>query len=295
MKKENKNDNKYAYYEVVLSIIINCLLFILKFWAGIVTGSVALIADAWHTLSDSITSGIVLMGFIISSMPADVEHPFGHGRAERISSTIIGVLLAIVGLNFLTEAFNALKNHVAVEYGLLAIVATVISIIAKEFLYQYAKWAGNKIDSIALKADAYHHRSDAFSSIIILIGIFLNKYFWQIDGILGIIVAIFIFFASFEILNESINTLLGEKPTAEFLDAVKKICDEVSPREIFVHHIHLHRYGKHLELTFHIKLPGNLTLNVAHNLSENIEQEIKKQLKCESTIHIDPINVRGNQ
>ena len=174
--------NRLAYIEGWLSIFTNIILFGLKYWAGIVTGSVAIIADAWHTLSDSISSVIVLIGIKISDKPADKEHPFGHGRAELIASMIIGVLLAIIAFNFVLESIEKLKDHESVVYGKLAIIVTIVSILSKEMLAQYAFWAGRKIKSPILKADGWHHRSDAISSILILIGIFIGKYFWWVDG-----------------------------------------------------------------------------------------------------------------
>jgi len=284
MKNKSK---KLSYIEGWLSIIVNVLLFGLKYWAGIVTGSIAIIADAWHTLTDSISSIILLIGVKISSKPADEKHPFGHGRAEVIASLVIGVLLAIIAFSFLQESIEKLKNRETVVFGTLAIVVTIISIISKEALAQYAIWADKKTGSTVLKADAWHHRSDAISSVIILVGIFLGKYFWWIDGVLGIIVALLIFYATYEIFGDSINPILGTSPDKNLVQKVEHICHRINSMTQ-AHHFHIHEYGNHTELTFHIYLPNEICLNEAHKISEEIEEEIKINLGIESTIHMEP-------
>ncbi|MBC8184529.1 cation transporter [candidate division KSB1 bacterium] len=284
MKNESK---KLSYIEGWLSIIVNVLLFGLKYWAGIVTGSIAIIADAWHTLTDSISSIIVLIGVKVSSKPADKNHPFGHGRAELIASLIIGILFAIVAFSFIQQSIEKLKNREAVVFGTFAIVVTIISIVSKEALAQFAFWAGKKTGSTILKADAWHHRSDAISSVIILVGIFLGKYFWWIDGVLGIIVALLIFYATFEIFRDSINPMLGTSPDKNLIQKVEHICQRINSNTQ-AHHFHIHEYGNHTELTFHIYLPNEICLDEAHKISEQIEVKIRKNLAIESTIHMEP-------
>ncbi|HPG39844.1 MAG TPA: cation diffusion facilitator family transporter [bacterium] len=283
--------NKLTQFEGWFSIFFNIILFILKYWAGIVTGSIALVADAWHTLSDSVSSIFVLIGAKVSIKPADKAHPFGHGRAESIASIVIGVLLSMIALNFLQESITKLRNHEMVNFGMIAIVVTIISIVAKEGLAQFALWAWRKNKATLLKADAWHHRSDAISSVIILAGIFLGKHFWWIDGVLGIIVAIMIFYASLEIFRDAVNPLLGEQPDTLLVNQVNEICGRVAATNNFkAHHFHIHKYGDHTELTFHIKLPGSLHLKKAHDIATEIEKAIKSELNIEATIHTEPDN-----
>jgi cation diffusion facilitator family transporter len=245
---ENKNKQAYyGYLEGWISIVINVCLFVIKYWAGIVSGSVAIIADAWHTLSDSLTSIIVIIGIKISKKPADKEHPFGHERAELIGSLIIGVLLFIIAFEFVVESVKKLLNHQTVEYGLIAIVVTIISILVKEALAQFAFWAAKKVNSNALKADAWHHRSDSISSLLILIGIFLQDYFWWVDGILGILVAILIAGAAYKIIKTAVNPLLGENYDDKLEQTINQISEKLGNDNLNIHHIHLHRYGSHTE------------------------------------------------
>jgi len=286
-RKKSKN---LVQLEGWLSIFFNFLLFGLKYWAGLVTGSIALMADAWHTLSDSVSSVIVLIGAKVSVKPADKKHPFGHGRAELIASIVIGVSLSIVALNFIQDSVDKLRNHQKVLFGTVAIVVTIISIISKEGLAQFAFWAWKKTNSTILKADAWHHRSDAISSGIILIGIFSGNYFWWIDGVLGILVALLILYASYEIFGDAVNPLLGEEPDKDLLDKIHDICKQITGiDDIFTHHYHVHKYGAHTELTFHVKLPGSMNLKEAHDIASQIEGAIKSELNIEATIHMEPL------
>ena len=280
--------NKYAYREGWISIIVNILLFILKYWAGIVSSSIAIIADAWHTLSDSISSVIVLIGVKISNKPADREHPFGHGRAELIASVIIGVILALIGFDFFINSIDKIRNKEKAAYGTVAVIVTVISILLKELLAQYAFRAGKKTGLTSLKADGWHHRSDAISSVIVLAGIFLGKYFWWIDGTMGIIVALLIFYAAYGILKEGISPLIGQTPDDELIEKIKKISNRITKGEADIHHVHIHTYGNHTELTFHIILPKEYMFEKVHNIATEIEMTIKEELDIEATIHMEP-------
>ena len=268
---------------------VNLLLFVLKFWVGIITGSIALMADAWHTVSDSISSIILLVGNFYANKPPDEDHPFGHGRAELITTMIIGVLLAIISFNFMIESIRTLMHKESVNFGMLAIIVTSISILLKEILARYAFWVANKVNSNAVKADAWHHRSDAISSLIILIGIVLGNYFWWIDGVLGILVALFIFHASYSILSEAINPLLGEIPDPELVQSIQNICHDQIASDSSAHHFHIHRYGDHTELTFHIKLPGEYNLDQAHHFASEIEKKIFEKYRIQATIHMEPL------
>lgn len=276
-----------------VSIFTNTLLFVLKYWAGLTSGSIALIADAWHTLSDSITSVIILISGKYGNRPADEDHPYGHGRIEFVAAIIIGVFLAIVAFSFVQESINKLISGESANYGILAITVTGISIIVKEILARYAFKQGDKIGSLAIKADGWHHRTDALSSIVIMAGIFLNPFFWWMDALLGIMVALFLFYATYDILKSSIHPLLGTDPDKEILDKISKIVNEISGENSKPHHFHLHDYVNHSEITFHIKLDNNMSIVDAHEVATKIEEAIRLEMQIESTIHMEP-NVKKN-
>ncbi len=284
-----KRKNRYGYIEGILSILVNTILFAIKYWAGIVSGSVALIADAWHTLSDSISSLIVIAGVKLSSRKPDRKHPFGHGRYEQVAAIFIGFLLGIVAYEFLMESIEKLQQKETANFGTIAIVVTIASIIFKEGLAQYAFFAYKKTGFSTMKADGWHHRSDALSSVIVLIGIFLKDYFWWVDGVMGLIISGMLLWAVFSIVKDAISKILGEQPSEEIVEKVKKILNNYTDFDFHPHHFHLHDYGDHKELTFHIQLNGEMYISKAHAIATNIEQEIKQKMNITATIHIEPL------
>ncbi len=284
--EENKKYNLRAGWS---SIIGNLSLFGLKYWAGISTGSLALIADAWHSLTDIVTSLIVLIGGKISRKPADDDHPFGHGRAEHISAIIIGVVLAIVAFDFIINAIEKFSSREQTHYNSFAWIVLIISIVLNELMTQYAFWASKKINSSMLKADGWHHRTDALSSVVVLIGIALGSSYWWTDAVLSIFVALMIGWASYEILSKDIKSLLGESPSDELLQSIHKAAQNACNQPIHLHHIHMHNYGNHTELSCHIKLPKEMPLEDAHKICTLIETAIKEKFGFIATIHPEPI------
>ncbi|HAE86688.1 TPA: cation transporter [Candidatus Marinimicrobia bacterium] len=273
-----------------ISIAGNLLLFVIKYWGGLVSGSVAIMADAWHTLSDSLSSLIVLMGARISSKPADKEHPFGHGRVELIAAILIGMMLVGVSWEFFTKAYENISSHTAVQYGWISIMVVSLSIISKELMAQYAFYISRKTESESVRADGWHHRSDALSSFIILVGIFVGPYVWWIDSLLTAIVALLILHSAYGIIRDASSRLIGNPPSPKTIEQVRKIGKKVCQKELNIHHIHIHEYGTHREMTLHIELPGEWTLDHGHGIADELEATIRKELDIEATVHIDPSN-----
>lgn len=287
-KTKNMDNKKASYKEGTVSIFINIGLFMLKYWAGIVSGSVALIADAWHTLSDSISSVIVIAGAKLSSKKADRKHPFGHGRWEFITSIFIGVLLGIIAYDLVKDSFIQFRTKESANFGTIAIIVTVVSIILKEALAQYAFYLGRKTDNTSIKADGWHHRTDALSSVIILLGIFFKNRFWWIDSVLGIVVSVMLFYAAYEIIKKSIDKILGESPSSELIGKIEDLIDKLQLGDLRPHHYHMHNYVTQKELSFHIILDGSMSIHEGHMVALNIEHEIFEILFISSTVHIDP-------
>jgi cation diffusion facilitator family transporter len=272
-----------------ISIAGNVILFCIKLWAGLVSGSVALIADAWHTLSDSFSSVIMLAGFRISEKPPDEEHPFGHGRAEIVASLIIGCLLMLVGINFLYESITKIINRESADFGKIAIVVTIISIVVKEAMARYAFHVSKNTGFTSLKADAWHHRSDAVSSLIILVGIFLNPYVWWIDAFLGFLVALIIGYTGLKISKEAFAMLLGETPNKDLKNSIIRISNDYTGRDLQHHHFHVHKYGNHTEVTFHIKLEGDMKLRESHQITRGLTRILEEELNIFATIYVDAL------
>lgn len=280
---------KASYLEGTVSILVNICLFALKYWAGMVSGSIALMADAWHTLSDSISSLVVIVGAKLASKEADENHPFGHGRWELISSIVIAIILVLIAFGFVTDAILQLKTRDSANFGTLAIVVTAVSIVVKELMAQYAFFLGRKSGSTTVKADGWHHRTDALSSLVILIGILFKNYFWWIDGVLGLIVSLMLIYAAYGILKEAVNKILGEEPGDELIEEIRKLISSLYDYDVFPHHFHLHDYISSKELTFHIKIRNDLTVEEGHAIATAIEELIDERLSIKSTIHLEPI------
>lgn len=277
-----------GYLEGWVSVGTNFIIFLAKLLVGRNAGSVAMTADAWHTLSDSLTSVIVLLGFWLAARPPDDRHHFGHGRAEAIGSTIIGTLLALVGISFFKESIIRLVNHRPASFSTLAIIIFSIAALMKEGLAFFSFWLGKKIKSSSLVADAWHHRSDSIASALIVIGALLGSRFWWIDGVLGIGVSGLILAAAASIFRSSISYLLGESPTPGFEARIRKAVLQADDRLESVHHLHIHEYGEHHEVTFHVRLPAGMNLDEAHTIASQVERNLREQLKVEATIHLEP-------
>ena len=284
---DNEKKSKYMIIEGIVSVAVNILLFAFKYAVGIFSGSLSIIADAWHSLSDSISSIIVIIGGIFSKKPADKEHPFGHGRIELITSFIVGIMLIFIGYTFFAEAIKNLLSKRTANFNKAAIIAMIVSIIIKEILAQYSFWAYRKSGAKSLYADAWHHRSDSITSIIILIGILIGKNFWQSDAILSVLVSIVIFIAALDVIKSSVQPLIGEYPSKEIINKIKNIADELKLNCESLHHFHIHIYGSHTEITFHIRFPKDMTVFEAHNMATVFENAIREKLSIEATIHIE--------
>lgn len=271
-----------------LSFLANILLFSIKLWAGIRSASAALIADAWHTLSDSISSIIIMIAAKVSGKKADEEHPFGHGRAELIAALIVGVLLCMIAMDFFIEGIHRLSDQQEAHYGLLAIIITLFSVIVKELMAQYAFYGYRKCKCLSLKADGWHHRSDAISSLVLLIGIIFGRYVWWADGVLTLIIAIMISWTAFQIIKDGVKPLMGEAPDENLLSYLTQTCNNVLKTDSNVHHLHLHRYGDHIEVTFHLNFPSEISLKEAHDLVTLIENKLRQERNIEATIHPEP-------
>ncbi len=289
-KTSSIQDNQRTRQGMLVAITIliaNTLLVILKYWVGLQLSSVAIMAEAWHSLSDSLTTIIVLVGFKMASKPADKEHPFGHGRMEVISSLIIALVLFLVVFNFFVEATNRLIQRQSVQYTQTALIIFIISLLVKELMAQVSIRVGQKIKSDSLITDGWHHRSDAFASLIVVVGIFLNRYFWWIDGVMGIIISLIIAKIAFDILRDTVSRLIGEKPEESFIRELENIVRENTFEDVKLHHVHLHKYGNHQELTLHIVLPKDMKLDKAHQIATDLEKIINSEMSVDTTIHVE--------
>jgi cation diffusion facilitator family transporter len=236
---------------------------------------------------------VVVIAAKLSSRKADKEHPFGHGRWEQIAAIFVAFFLGIIAYTFLEKSIIqfkiGFKNHEGTQFGLLAIVVTAVSILVKEALAQYAFSIARKTDNLSVKADGWHHRSDALSSVAVLIGILFAKQFWWIDSALGAVIALMLFYAAFVIVKESTAKLLGEEPSADLIEKISAEAREVYPDDMRLHHFHMHNYILHKELTFHIRLEPKMSIEEAHGIASKIEKRIQEKFGIIATIHVEPL------
>lgn len=277
-----------AKAEATLSILGNILLSAYKFTVAILTGSAAVLADSWHTLSDSLSSIVLLVGVRIAERPADKEHPFGHGRAELVATIVIGTMLAVLGGEFLVRGVGKIVHPGETRYGVAALWAMVVTMVVKEGMAQVAFWIGKRTGFGSVTADGHHHRSDALSSLVLLVGIWVGRRFTYTDGVLTVVVSLFIFQSAWEVLKGSISQTLGEEPGEEFFARLQALGAECLGTESHLHHVHVHHYGAHHEVTFHATLPGGITLLDSHSAVTRLEERIQTELGYDATIHVEP-------
>jgi cation diffusion facilitator family transporter len=283
---------KAQVFEGLLSVFVNAVLFGVKFWAGMVTGSIALIADAWHTLSDSLTSIFIVFAAKLASRKPDKEHPYGHGRWELIATIIIAFILGFIGYEFMAGSIERFQNRESVVYGTLALVITIASIVVKELLAQYAFYLGRKTNNPIVTADGWHHRSDSLSSVVVLIGIVISYFtvgLWWMDSVLGMFCALAIFYAAFKIMKDAVTKILGEVPDKDIIERLSVEIQKAYDSDLDIHHIHLHNYISQKELTLHIRLDGKKTIEEGHKTATVIEEIVAKEFGMSATVHVEPL------
>ena len=277
--------------------IANFLLLIIKFLAGIIGHSAAMVADAVHSLSDFVTDIIVILFVRISGKPEDEGHDYGHGKYETLATAIIGIILFFVGVGILvngtTSVIDTLNGKPLAPPSILALIVAGVSIITKEALYQYTVTKGKHLNSQALTANAWHHRSDAFSSIGTLAGIggaiCLGEKWRVLDPIAAIVVSLFIMKVSIKLLKPCVDELLERSLPAEtenkILDIILSFSEVSSP-----HHLRTRRIGNNIAIEVHIRMDGNISLLDAHTLASKIEQRLKAEFgeKTHIGVHMEP-------
>lgn len=294
-KIENKRF-QYGKIAAVTGIIVNSLLFGVKLIVGLLSSSVAIMADAINNLSDVASSAVALMGFNIASKPADDEHPFGHGRIEYVSALVISVIIIALGIDFLKEGVMRIFKPTAVSIDTFEIVIIILAIFAKVGLYFFYTAIGKKINSLTLKAAAFDSLSDTVSTIVVLLALLIDKFTgWQLDGYAGTIVSILIITGGIMLVKESMNPLLGEMPDHNLVSAMEKILLN-NPQIHGIHDIIIHSYGPNRYFaTAHAEVEQSLSSLEVHNILEQAEIELAKQLPVTLVLHCDPFDIENQE
>ncbi|MCK5331901.1 MAG: cation transporter [Candidatus Marinimicrobia bacterium] len=280
---------KVGKFQGWISVIINAILFIVKFILGLITRSISLMADAIHTLSDVVSSAVVIWGFKAVEKPADAEHPYGHGRAEYIATLVIALLLAVVGIEFIQSSIKRILDPQLIAVNWWMIAAVAITIVFKELTARYAEFLSRRISSGTLRADAWHHRTDAISSVLVVIAMIAGRYgFYHLDGYAGVGVALIILWTAYEIARDAIDDLIGKPPADEELEAIRQAAIGIDG-VLGTHDITVHSYGSDKFTSVHIEVDAQQPTLKTHDIAEAVEVVINTELNVNPTVHIDPV------
>lgn len=297
MESEKSSREKGIYKVTIVGSIVNFLLLVFKFFAGIAGHSAAMLADAVHSLSDFITDIVVIVFVRIAGKPEDKGHDYGHGKYETLATAIIGLLLLCLGFgifwNGASSIYTFLRGGQLESPGVVALVAALVSIVSKEILYQYTVIQGKKLNSQAVIANAWHHRSDALSSIGTAIGIggaiLLGDHWRVLDPVAAVVVSFFIMKVSVRLLIPCVDELL-EKSLPE--DVEKEIEQTVLsfPGVSQPHHLRTRRIGNYYAIELHVRMDGKITLEEAHSTATAIENKLKEMFGkgTHVGIHVEP-------
>jgi len=280
---------KYGIMQGWISIGVNLLLGIAKLIVGLLISSIALIADAVHSLSDMATSLILIISFHWGQKPSDEDHPFGHGRLEQIGALVMAVLIGVTGFELIKSGIERIITPAQVQSSVIAIVLLLLTIVIKEILGRISNYYGTMIKSISLEADSWHHRTDALSSALVIISILATQAgIRSADGIGGIIIGIFIIYIGVDITVKTSFQLMGTHPSAELYREIESQALQVENVHA-VHDIISHEYGAQKVVSFHLEVPNYLKLSEAHAIAEEVEGRIKNELHIQATVHLDPV------
>lgn len=302
MTKETARE-KEIYRVTLAGSLINLLLLIFKFVAGILGHSAAMIADAVHSLSDFVTDVVVIVFVRISNKPQDKDHDYGHGKYETLATAVIGIVLLAVGTGILWSALTSIwtvwRGGALEAPRVLALWAALLSIALKELAYRFTARIGRRLDSPAVVANAWHHRSDAFSSVGSALGIggaiLLGERWHVLDPIAAVVVSLFIMRVAVKLLHPCVDELtersLPDEVEAEIVDTVLQVAGVSG-----VHNLRTRRIGTHYAIEMHVRMDGGLTLLAAHERASCVERRLKARYGPETHlgIHVEPVKVNGH-
>lgn len=294
---------KETYRVTIAGSIINILLLAFKFAAGILGHSAAMIADAIHSLTDFVTDAIVLVFVRLGSKPTDRDHDYGHGKYETLASAIIGVSLLVVGMMIcysgVTKTYHAMCGEPLQQPGFIALAAAVASVVLKEWAYRFTVRVGRRCHSEAVVANAWHHRSDALSSVGTTVGIggaiILGDKWAVLDPLTAIVVSFFIMKAAWSVLSKAVGELTDGSLPKETEDEIEKIVSEDKDISV-VHNLCTRRIGNRIAIEMHVRMPGETSLYMAHHHATEIEKRLKQRFGADThiSIHLEPVKVNGH-
>ncbi len=288
--KNQEVRHRYGILSGAVGIFCNLILCVLKFVSGIMSSSIAIIADAFNNLSDAGSSVVTLIGFKIANKPADKQHPFGYGRIEYVSGLIVSVIIVFMGIELISSSVEKLISNEVSEINWFSFFILIFSLLVKIWLCLFNKNLGKKINSVTLKTISFDSLSDAIATLTVIIGMIITYFTGvSVDGYAGIIVALFIVYTGVNTARETVNPLIGQKPDKNFVEKVRR--KALSYKEILgVHDILVHNYGPQRSLvSLHAEVPADIPISRLHKVIDKIECDIKEQYNCMVLIHMDPV------
>ena len=274
----------------VLGIFLNVLLFAGKYAAGVISGSIAITADAFNNLSDAGSSAISLLGFRLSGKKPDPHHPFGHGRIEYISGLAVAIMIVVMGVELFMSSVRKIAAPTPVEIGLLPASILLVSILVKVYMFAYNRSIGRKISSAAMAATGTDSLSDSIATAVVLLSMGVSYLFdVNIDGYAGVLVALFILYAGADVARDTLSPLLGQAPDPELVSKIEELVMS-SPAVIGMHDLVVHDYGPgRLMISLHAEVDGRGDIFELHDSIDTVERKLKETLGCDATIHMDPV------
>lgn len=281
---------KYGILSGIVGIFFNILLFSLKFLAGLLSGAISIIADAFNNLSDAGSSIITMIGFRISTQEADSDHPFGHGRSEYIAGLIVSIIILIMAFELIHSSFMKILHPEPVSFTPIVLLILAVSILVKLYMYCYNTYISKKIASTALRATATDSFSDCLATSAVLLAMLVSHFLSvNIDGYCGILVGLFILWGGIQAARDTISPLLGQAPDPKFIQNIKSIVAQY-PEVLGTHDLIVHDYGPGRRMiSLHAEVPAKGDILKLHDTIDNIERRLQKELCCSAVIHMDPI------
>lgn len=286
----------YGRLAGVLGIICNFILFLLKLLAGLLSGSIAILSDAFNNLSDMGASAVSFVGVTMSGRHADEEHPFGHGRYEYIASLIVSFIIMLVGFELLKSSAGKIFAYEKPSVGLLQLVILMASVLVKLWMFSYNRYIGKTIDSLVIRAAAQDSLNDVYATLAVIVSAILTSFVdWPVDGIMGLLISVLIMKAGFGIARDTITVLLGAPPDPEL---TRCICDIILEQEEIqgVHDLILHDYGPGRVMgSIHAEVPIDGDIVKVHEIIDATEKQIQRDMGVHMVIHMDPISVNNER
>ena len=292
-KKQNLSGEALAIRVSLISVAVNIILSALKLLAGIIGHSSAMISDAFHSLSDVFSTFVVMIGVKLAAKEADKEHPYGHERLECAAAVLLAVILALagigIGISGLRNIFGGSNNNIAAP-GTISIIAAIVSITTKEWMYRFTRSAALKLNSAALMADAWHHRSDSLSSIGALIGIaFARMGIPVMDSVAGVVISVFIVKAALDIFKDGLDKMVDKSCAAEIESEIKRTALSVTG-VAGINDFKTRMFGSRIYVDIEIAVNGDMKLSDAHDIAQRVHDSIEALFpECKHCmVHLDP-------